>query len=449
MSLGAEVGLTRGELMRRSMVTNKQQVPKRENRGARWQSFMFYGASKVAPGLIMIAAVPIWTRTYGASEYGLYSITWAAALFSSSFFTGWLRQAILRHTGNRNLTLQSLPRWVTPICSAVSTLPVVVVVLLQPSPHTGSELDVFLWTSVVFAFLNSAYTVSQAKSQRENEVVRYTIAEIVRIGCALLLSLTVTSSLPIAGSVAIVGAYSIGTLMGIGVLTFHAKKEPESSIQASHVLQQFWAYGWPLAIWLTVSSMLLYVDRILIGMILGSAAAGTYAAISDLIVRGIGMLTFPITMTAHPEIMRRWNTHDKAGALTAIRVYTKYLLLISAGVVVIGAIFGTRLLQWFLGVEIPNPVIVPALLAGGALWQVALMTHKPLEIANKTMAMLITIVIVTACCIALNLMLIPVIGLIAPPVVFFLGALGYVVATTILSVRTTRVQNDRVLKERS
>ena len=71
-----------------------------QSRSRQWRTYSLYAASKIAPGLIMFAAVPIWTRTFGANQYGLYSILWAAALFSSAFFTGWIRQALLRHSGN-------------------------------------------------------------------------------------------------------------------------------------------------------------------------------------------------------------------------------------------------------------------------------------------------------------------------------------------------------------
>ena len=56
---------------------------------AAWRPYTLYAVSKIAPGLMLFAAVPIWTRTFG-QRYGLYSMCWVATLFSSAFFTGWL-----------------------------------------------------------------------------------------------------------------------------------------------------------------------------------------------------------------------------------------------------------------------------------------------------------------------------------------------------------------------
>ena len=200
--------------------------------------------------------------------------------------------------------------------------------------------------------------------------------------------------------------------------------------RSREALRQFWVYGWPMAIWLTTSALLLYVDRLIIGALLGSAEAGAYAAVSDVIVRGFSMVAFPLTMASHPEIMRQWNAGSRAKAFYLIRVYRNYLLGLCAIVALASVLFGTELLELVLGIEIENPALVPALVLGAALWQVGLMTHKPLEMANQTRLMVVIIVGITVATSSANFFLIPVLGVGAAAYAFCLGALAYVVISS-------------------
>jgi len=397
--------------------------------------YVLYAMSKIGPGLIMFAAVPLWTRAFGAEQYGLYSMCWVATLFSSAFFTGWLRQAILRHTGDPDLDMNALPIWVVPACAIVSILPVIVVVFVESATHTSADMVGLVISSALFAFLNSYYAVVQARSQRHDHVGLYTTAELVRLGAALGLSFIGTSVLDQQGSVAIVGAYCVGTAMSIAVLRRGFRESAPKVIRTSHVLSRFWSYGWPMTLWLTVSSMLLYCDRLIIGILLDAKAVGTYGSISDLAVRGVGMVTFPLSMRAQPALMRIWNSGDRLGALQLTRKYTKYVIIVGIVCTVLGGVFGTGILESLLGVEVKSPLIVPALLGGSALWQIGLMSHKPLEMADRTKTMLLLILSITVLSVAANIVLIPLLGLVGPALVFLAGSTAYVLATFYLSAR--------------
>jgi len=407
-----------------------------------WRSYALYAASKVGPGLVMFAAVPIWTRTFGVEQYGLYSMCWVATLFSSAFFTGWLSQALLRHTGDSKFDVDKLPTWVVPTCAVVSAVPVVVIVFVESSSHSSADTLALVLSSAIFASLNSLYVVVQTRTQRNDRVGRFTAAEFVRIGTALTFSLLGAALFGGQGSVAIVRGYCVGTALGLWVLWERPRARAARTGRGSEVLTRFWSFGWPMTLWLTVSSMLLYSDRLVIGFLLGAEAVGTYGSISDVIVRGIGMLTFPITMRSHPAVMRVWNSGDRHGALRLTRRYTKFIIVICGVCVIPGSIFGSPVLESLLHVQIQSPVIVPALLAGAALWQIGLMSHKPLEMASRTKTMLATILSITIPSIGANFLLVPHLGLVAPAIVFCTGAALYVGATHYLSRRVKPVIDD-------
>jgi O-antigen/teichoic acid export membrane protein len=399
---------------------------------AAWRPYTLYAVSKIAPGLMLFAAVPIWTRTFGPEQYGLYSMCWVATLFSSAFFTGWLSQAVLRHAGDRDFDLDAIPRWVIPTCAAISALPVIVIVWTESIGHKSADSVGLVLAGALFAGLNSYYAVTLTRSQRYDHVGRYAAAEMSRIGVAIGLSFAGTFILGWQGSVSIIAAYCVGTAVGIAII-LQGFREPETVILRTPLaLKTFWSFGWPMTLWLTVSSMLLYSDRLIIGILLNAEAVGRYGAISDLIVRGVGMLMFPFTMRAHPALMRRWNSGDRPGALALARRYTKFVVISGGVCVAFGSLVGSRILQPLLGVDIGSPLIVPALLGGAALWQVGQMSHKPLEMRNQTKTMLLIISTITALSVAANVILIPRIGLVAPALVFFAGSACYVMVTSYL-----------------
>ena len=394
-----------------------------------------YGAAKVVPGLILFGAVPLWTRLFGSAEYGLYSIIWAASLASSSLFTGWLRQAVLRHSGQDDLSISRLPRWVVPLAIFLAAVPACLITWLQtPSEDTG-QMALLAIVSFAFAATNAQYVVKQASTQRDMLATRYTWAEVTRASATVLISACLAVLTPLPGSTAILVAYIVGTLAATTILSAGHTSESVESSASSATLRIFWSFGWPMAIWLTASSLLLYIDRIIITAILGSDAAGNYAATVDLIVRGFAMVSFPLTMASHPIMMRAWNEghHEKAMAIN--RTYVRYLLLIGLVALLCGSVVGNAAVVLVLGMTPTNIWVVPLLTLGAVLWQVALMTHKALEVLNRTKTMAAIIVAITCVSTLGNIVLIPVLGILSPALLFALGALTYLLLTYFLGQR--------------
>src|SRR5690606_34874656 len=115
--------------------------------------------------------------------------------------------------------------------------------------------------------------------------------------------------------------YAAGSLVSLLVLP----RKPRHDDRSASVAGAFWRFGWPMTIWLALSSVLVYADRVIVSASLGPERAGAYAATADLIVRGFAMVTFPVTMTLHPIVMRAWNAGQKEGALAAVRRHSLIL----------------------------------------------------------------------------------------------------------------------------
>src|SRR5690606_9521257 len=141
-------------------------------------------------------------------------------------------------------------------------------------------------------------------------------------------------------------------------------------------------FGWPMTIWLALSSVLVYADRVIVSASLGPERAGAYAATADLIVRGFAMVAFPVTMTLHPIVMRAWNAGQKEGALAAVRRHSLILSVwVTFGTVLV-TLIGPPIIAAVANVPTPSRLLLLLLCLGGALWQLALISHKPLEMSD-------------------------------------------------------------------
>lgn len=388
-----------------------------------------FAAAKVLPGLIGIATVPFWTRVFGESAYGIYSVVWVAATISGSFFVGWIRQSLLRYAGNDAHGLSAFSPLVVAASVLMSVVPVAPIAIYAAS---GASLmpGALVTCAVAFAATNSLYLVLQANAQRETATFRYSIAEVLRALVALAASwLLWLSGIP-DGALIMVASYLIATASAIAGLRAGLRRRARD--QGAN-WREMWRYGWPLSIWLAMSQVLVYFDRVVIVAAEGAGPAGVYSATSDLIVRGISMVAFPITMLAHPVAMRAWNEGRRIDALRIIKTYSRMLWVVGGATVVPVALWGTAVVEWMLGVRLPSPLIVPLLALGAFVWQYALFSHKPLELAGRTHAMTAAMTSAVLVSVLLNLVLVPQFGMTSAAATFALSALLYVVLVRAIS----------------
>lgn len=396
-----------------------------------------YGIAKVVPGIIGVITVPLWVRVFGEGGYAAYTIVWVVAIFSSALAVGWLRQALLRYSGLDGFNLGAVPRWVVGMSVGLAAVPVALAGAIVPSSSAQNQL-VMAVTALVFGATNALYGLYLAAAQRDGEVRRYSVAEIARASGALLVSLALGLLLDAEPVIAILGGYALATLVASAVLVVGKRRRaPREEVGEGRALEM-WRYGWPMSIWLAFAQVLVYFDRIVLSFFLPADAVGSYAASADLIIRGISMVAFPLTMLAHPIVMKYWNRGDKVGAS---RVNRHYFLLVSllGAVCILGvALVGEPLIAALLGVDVPAPSVLILLAAGAALWQVAQQAHKPLELHGRTKLMTTCLVVISAAVLATSLLLVPILGTLASALVFAIGALSYVVAVIGFSIRTER-----------
>ncbi|MGA7905873.1 MAG: hypothetical protein WCA16_00605 [Candidatus Sulfotelmatobacter sp.] len=125
--------------------------------------------------------------------------------------------------------------------------------------------------------------------------------------------------------------------------------------------------------------------------------------------------------------MRSWNEGQFAASFRIIRY--SILSQIVIFVVVLGgvSVLAHRITRLILGFDDPIATrMLPVLLVGGFLWQLALLLHKPLEIAQKTDAMLIAMAAVVTLNVIACFLFIPRFGYQAASYILVFSACSYI-----------------------
>jgi len=401
---------------------------------------MMYGLAKVVPGVLMFASVPLWVRLYGSENYGLFAVVWGTVLFSSSLGTGWLRQAILKFAGSPVNRLTNVAAVWIVLSVLLCGVPAAVVVWALGSGQLGQESLKLGISAIAFAFASAIYYIALAVAQRDQRSGRFTLAEGVRAASTLGASLLVPWLATDYSVTTLVLSNLFGTVLGgVFLVPRGSVSIPRRRRSSSKVVRAFWGFGWPMGVWQAIAAATLYTDRFFITMFLGPAAAGSYAALADLLVRGFTILSYPIIVASHPVIMRAWNTRDHISAINVSRIWTTRLSVLVFGGVLLGVTACIFLGQFLLGVKVSNSPTLWLLAIGAGCWQLSLMTHKGLEMVGRSRLMLLTLACMIAITLPVNVFLIPIWGSVVAAASFAFASLTYCLVTYVMSRRALRL----------
>lgn len=440
------------------------------------KSLALYGLAKAIPGLLMLVSVPVWIRLYGTASYGAFAVIWGTVLFSASLGTGWLRQSILKFAGSpRNRMSNVSSHWIA-LSVLVSAVAPVAVVLTLHNVQPTEGLGALLGSSVAFSVVNSVYYLALTVAQRDQRAGPFSLAEGLRAAGSLAASILLPFLLNDYSGTTLILSNAAGTLLACSVLAPRSgsrggrirrsslmsrgswrRRRPNKSNKrlslvptarrrrgdrseiSEEVSRAFWAFGWPMGLWQAVAAATLYLDRFLITLLLGADAAGSYAAVADLLVRGFTILAYPIIVAGHPAIMRMWNTGRLREAAEISQRWTRRLAILLFMGALLGVLACLLLGRLLLGVDVDNSPTLWFLAFGAGCWQLSLMTHKGLEMLGRPRLMLLVLSSFVVIAIPANLFLIPVYGTTVPAALFFFSSASYCTTTYFISRRLIRL----------
>jgi O-antigen/teichoic acid export membrane protein len=388
-----------------------------------------------------LISVPVFIRVIGLDQYGRFSVIVPFLMAVAGASSGWLAQGILRFHPGATDPPDSLLTFDRAVKGAtVASVLVTSVVLAAVLAGLHYPLPTLL-VSLAFCLALIVYALTLSKFQAQlwpglvlrREVVRSVggfvfplvlIAltgrkqfELVVLGQAIAYTIAFLPSYRWRNPADEIAAGAVGSL------------RPDSS-STGGMIRQLWKFGWAVGLWLLLSQLLPVIDRWTIQRFAGFASAGIYASLYEIAIRSFSFLVFPVTQAAHPRIMRSWNEGQFAASYRIIRSSLLSQLIIFAAVLVAVFFLSHRITTLILGFD--DPIAAPmlsVLLVGGFLWQLALLLHKPLEIAQRTDAMLAAMAIVVVLNVIACFAFIPRFGYEAASYILVFSACSYIALT--------------------
>jgi O-antigen/teichoic acid export membrane protein len=403
---------------------------------------MGYLMSKVVPGFFGLVSVPVFVRLLGMEEYGRLSVILPILLALVGAGSGWLQQSVLRFHPAPEDSCETKSSFadalrlgmIYAVLALGLTLMPVLALLHMPWTIWGVAEAYCAIQLVYLVWLTQLQAQLEPRAVLTNEAIRAAAGFVLPVGLLLLasrrsfvwvlLGLTLGYALPLAlGG----GKPKLGKQFLWRRDVHHWKRDGEELGQA-RVLRNLWRFGWAVGIWLMLCQALPIVGRSAIQRYLGYAQAGVYASLYELAVRLFSLFAMPVTQAAHPRIMREWNAGNHAAARRIIAQAIGMQILMFVPIEAIGIAFAVPLTRLALGKEPRvSASLLPWLMLGGFLWQIALLVHKPLEIMQRTRTMLGGMLGVVLIECAGNYWLVPRFGVHAVVYVFVTGAAAYII----------------------
>jgi len=399
-----------------------------------------YAVSKTVPGFAGLASVILFMRIIGAEQYGQYSFLLSQWYLIVAIGFGWLNQAQLRYYSKDNTFDDYKAGQIRAFTYSGLISVIVFSVLSIFQPRSIQLWGISIISIISIGGFNYIKTFFQAKLEPK-KVIWLTLGQSI-----------LALSIPL-GLFFLFQKNSFSILMGVGIsfllmtIIFGLKKKvmkhfitdvSKPTKTGKIRVKKWFFYGGPLSIWFAAGLAFPFLDRFFINLYLPGETLGVYAGIQELLTRIFSITIFPLTLALHPRIMNLWNDSKIREAIQTIRWGIGVMLGLAIVLCIVIWLFDTIIFN-ILTMAIPQinsqykSLLLP-LLSAGFLWQFSFLTHKMLELKEKTHIMVVFLLISLFINMVGNSMYIPHFGVQATANTAFVSALVYCILTGIYSM---------------
>ena len=353
---------------------------------------LYYSISKIIPGLTGLISVILFFRLIGAEEYGKYSIIFSFTNLIAAFSFGWLNQSILRYRLTYNSSVKILsPILMGFIFGIISVTLFVITTSIFEFPIIFSNKSV-IFLAISIGIFNIVKSTFQSEELPNKVILITSFQSILMIICSIILIKLYNND-----AKSLILGISFGYLIPILPYTklFTSNVITKKNIKR---IKPFFNYGAPLSLWLGISLSLNFLDRYFIEYYFGSSLMGSYAGFSEFIIRIFSIVIFPITLAVHPILMNKWNKNKNIHDSLMKLFQASLIQIIIFIIMLIPLSFFKDSFFYLIQTMIPeldnsmNKIMIHIFI-GGFLWQIALVLHKPLEIEEQTLIMVVCIIL--------------------------------------------------------
>jgi O-antigen/teichoic acid export membrane protein len=391
-----------------------------------------YLPANILQGLIGFATLMVFTRVLSPEDYGRYAMAFGLSSLAQTVFFTWIEAAMARFYPSESRTDATAPE----LYGTVYRLFAVVAVIFAAVCALGlwlwplhGTLKMAMGLSLGCVIFRSLIKLVQEQRRSEGRVGAASVLDMVQTAGGFGLGV-MCATLGLGGASPIVG----GGLIALMCLPFVAREDWGRALKGRFSVEKartYAHYGFPVSASLILTLALYTVDRFLIAYFLNDAEAGAYHAGFSLASRILDVLFIWFGAAGGPAMVHALEHEGEDGLkkVACLQLRTMAFVLFPAvgGLIMVAPALGTLLIGEGLRQQ---ALLVTPLISLGALFS-GLNTYYFLQaftLAKRTRLLIVAMAIPAVSNVALNVLLIPVMGLmgaaLASCISFGLGLIG-------------------------
>lgn len=373
-------------------------------------SIWYFGVNLISV-LIGFIAIPIFTRIFVPSEYGIYSLVNTAISLGAPIIFVYLQGSVIRfypeydNEGRLDVfystALHYLPHFMVFFLAVLLPIALFVIPLGEYRLLVCLSISIFALFTVYNVFLGLLRVRQMTRQYACIYVFVQFCNYIVGAGLAVWLKAGVAG--PFLGWL---GALIVAVPLQFAVLRISRQLKWKKN---SRLLQrEFFRFGFPLIFTTLLAEVLTAADRYMVLAFKGAYQVGLYTVVYTLVMSIERLMVSFISLGAIPVIYKVYETEGDEKTIELVRQITRYFLIIMVPVVV-----GTFVLRVPIIHVLTSPkyygsssIMLPLAL-GIFLNNLAWLPHIAFRLKKKTRIALVPMAVAAASNIAMNAVLIP------------------------------------------
>jgi O-antigen/teichoic acid export membrane protein len=372
---------------------------------------LVYSLSRGLAGALNLAAILLFTRLLTPEEYGVYALAITVINLLNALCFHSVRMSLIRHYEAEEDTGRLLGTIFVWFHGFLALIVIAYAALEAWWPGVSEQRTLwriglaYLWMLAWFELSLNLYRARLAP-------LKYGALFLAKHGLAMAFS---CAAVMLGwGASGLMAGMVTGTALAMAIPTITQWRGIRLRKISPPLLGRLLRYGLPLTVTFTTGYLVHGAGRMMLGWLDSVEAAGLYAVAYDITQQSIIVLMTVVNLAAFPIVLRKLEREGEAAAREQLARNAGLLLTVSVPAVVGMILLGQGIVDVFLGekfrdsaAEVLPVAAVAAFLQGAKLYYV----DQAFQLARKTEAQMIPVVLSVAVNLALNLWLIPLWGI--------------------------------------
>jgi len=375
-------------------------------KGSAW-----YLVAQVSYAFMGFLSVPIFTRIFNPSVYGVYSLVSTTIVLVTLFFSIWLTSSVVRYYAEYDKKNEVETFYSTVFRYAPHFLLVTLAVALPAAalflPLGSYRLVVCLGIAITafMVLFMVCLSMLQARQQAGSYAVIFVIFAIGRylVGAGIAKWLATGVSGIFWGWLAV-----LLLLVPIELIVLGASSKVRWSRYSPKLFREFFSFGFVLIFANILTNVLSVSDRYMVGAFKGSFQVGLYSVVYTLVMDAFAIILAALQLGAFPVIVKTYEFDGEESTVHLISRVTRYLLILTLPSALGLYLLRIRVLSVITTASyLPAASVMLPLVLGILFNNAAWLPSMSLYIKKKTKLTLIPVGVASVVNIGLNLLLIP------------------------------------------